>query len=163
MNPQYPVAMSRVIEAERMLVSCATRHMDQLPMMQDHLQRLIQELNRRFRPASAARINEQEAVKRSNDLERRRVDRRLEGFNITNSRAWKEICQRYGPSLNQTELLSLAEVISMNLSLKVDREAKRRKEVLIKWYDENFDEIRPFLDYVILEDVDGNQFVGPNR
>ena len=91
------------------------------------------------------------------EIERRRVDKRLQGFVVKESRAWKAICSHYGSSLNQVELLSLAEVLGHILSIKVDREAKRRKEVLIKWFDENIDKIEPMLDRVIPEDQNGNE------
>ena len=96
----------------------------------------------------------------ANELERKRVEDRLNGFNMRTSPAWREICRRFGPSLNQTELLSLAQIIAGQLGLKVDREAKRRKEVLIKWYDENLKAVMEILPYIVLEDGDGNAVVG---
>jgi hypothetical protein len=38
--------------------------------------------------------------------------------------------------------------------MKLDHDAKRRKTVLIKWFEENWTAIAPFLDYIVLE---GNQ------
>lgn len=157
-GPSPPIP--RVMEAQKMLEACIAQQPDQLPVVQDRLRRLIRELERRFQPAQASSSVEMEIGKRATELERRKVDRRLEGFTPTTSRAWREICERYGSGLNQTELLSLAEVISIHLGLKVDRDAKRRKEVLIKWFDENFDQILPFLDHVILEDSSGKRLVG---
>lgn len=84
----------------------------------------------------------------------------MNGFVYKNSAAWKVITEKYGDNLNQAELLSLAEVIAEQLGLKVDREAKRRKEVLVKWYDEHLSEIMCLLPRIILEDKDGKKFEG---
>ena len=95
--------------------------------------------------------------KTQNEIERKRVDDRLRGFSLKDSIAWKAICERFGSDLNQTELLSMAEVIGHELHIKIDREAKRRKEVLIKWFDENFLIIKPILNIMVLEDANGNK------
>lgn len=86
------------------------------------------------------------------EIERKRVDKRLKGFVFKESKAWKLICSHYGSNLNQVELLSIAEVIGQELSIKVDREAKRRKEVLIKWFEENIDKIEPILERIVPEE-----------
>lgn len=97
-----------------------------------------------------------------NESERKKIDERLRGFSLNESKAWKSICEQFGPNLNQSELLSIAEVLCLevnqtqrNLPLKVDREAKRRKEVLIKWFDENYTDLQPHLKTIVLEDENG--------
>ncbi|OHT15332.1 hypothetical protein TRFO_42593 [Tritrichomonas foetus] len=92
--------------------------------------------------------------------DRKKADIRLQGFNPLESQVWREICQKYGSSLSQNELLSLAEVIASHIGTRVDREAKRRKEVLIKWFDENSEKILAFLPYVIIEDMFGRPPIG---
>jgi hypothetical protein len=77
------------------------------------------------------------------------------GFDASQSIAWREIRTRFGDSLVQTELLSLAQVICSEIGIQVDREAKRRKEVLIKWFDENYSAIRGILSKIEMEDVNG--------
>jgi hypothetical protein len=67
------------------------------------------------------------------------------------------ITDSFGSNLNQAELLSIAEVLAFRLNLKVDRGAKRRKEVLIKWYDENWDRIAPIWQQLALEDNQGRR------
>ena len=89
--------------------------------------------------------------------ERKRVEMRLNGFDYKNSDAWQIICERFGPTLSQSELLSIAQVIAFHAKIKLDREAKRRKEVLIKWFQENIVEIMPFLNRLVLEDSEGNR------
>ncbi|OHT05398.1 hypothetical protein TRFO_06001 [Tritrichomonas foetus] len=85
--------------------------------------------------------------------EKERINSRLNGFNPKDNPAWREITQRFGNNIKQPELLSIATVLANNASLKLDRDAKRRKSVLIKWFEENWSAIQPFLDYVVLEDA----------
>ena len=84
--------------------------------------------------------------------EKERIAERLAGFNPKDNSVWHEITQRFGASIKQPELLSIANVLAQNANIKLDRDAKRRKSVLIKWFEENWASIRPFLDYVVLED-----------
>jgi hypothetical protein len=69
--------------------------------------------------------------------------------------AWRDICNRFGTGLTHCELLCLAEVVAFNLNLTLDREAKRRKSCLVKWFDGHLSQISPFLGRVRLMDVDG--------
>jgi hypothetical protein len=85
--------------------------------------------------------------------EKERIAQRLEGFNPRENQAWKEITQRFGPSIKHPELLSMAKVLANHAKLKLDRDAKRRKTVLLKWFEENWAALQPFLDYVALEDA----------
>jgi hypothetical protein len=93
--------------------------------------------------------------------ERSRVVARLTNFHSKSSSAWAEITKRFGSSLNQTELLSIAEVIGWKLGIRVDREAKRRKEVLVKWFEEHWAEIADIVSTIRLEDSHGNP-IGPS-
>ncbi|OHS98901.1 hypothetical protein TRFO_34769 [Tritrichomonas foetus] len=87
-----------------------------------------------------------------NGGEKLRVFSRLRGFKAKDSRVWSEITRRFGSELKHGELLSIAEVVAANAGVQLDRDAKRRKSVLIKWFEENWIRISPFLNYVILED-----------
>ena len=84
--------------------------------------------------------------------EKERIANRLANFNPKDTPVWREITQRFGSSIKQPELLSIATVLAQNANIKLDRDAKRRKSVLIKWFQENWQVIRPFLDYVVLEE-----------
>lgn len=88
----------------------------------------------------------------TSNQERQRIAARLGTFNAKDNEPWKEITQRFGANIKQPELLSIANVLSQSANVKLDRDAKRRKKVLIKWFDENWDAIKPFLDYIVLED-----------
>lgn len=88
--------------------------------------------------------------------EKKRIANRLNGFNAKDNHVWREITQRFGVNIKQPELLSIAQVVATNANIKLDRDAKRRKTVLIKWFEENWSAISPFLAYVVLEDQTGN-------
>ena len=85
--------------------------------------------------------------------EKERIAGRLTGFNPKDNDVWRQITSRFGANIKQPELLSIAKVLAQNANLKLDRDAKRRKSVLIKWFDENWNLIAPFIDYVVLEDI----------
>ena len=85
--------------------------------------------------------------------EKNRIAQRLQGFNPKDNQAWYQITQKFGTNIKQPELLSIAQVCSSSAGIKLDRDAKRRKSVLIKWFEENWAHIQPFLNYVVLEDT----------
>jgi hypothetical protein len=85
--------------------------------------------------------------------EKDRIASRLNGFNSKDNTVWKAITQRFGANIKQPELLSMAQVLASHANIKLDRDAKRRKSVLIKWFEENWTAIEPFLQFVVLEDA----------
>lgn len=62
-----------------------------------------------------------------------------------------KVTQFSGTRIKQNELLSIAQIISEKTSVKLDREATRRKSVLLKWFDDNWDQILPTLQFVRLD------------
>jgi hypothetical protein len=93
-------------------------------------------------------------------LERKRLADRLEGFNFKTSLGWQAISTHFGETLTQTELLSVAKVIGSELGINIDREAKRRKEVLVKWFDEHYEHLSEILPRITLEDDSGKRMDG---
>ena len=82
----------------------------------------------------------------------------LKDFDAKESEAWRKLTSRFGEKLNQNKILSLAEVCSNKLGLNLFREYKRRKEMLIKWFDMNLDQVWPFIEHHIhVVDVNGNE------
>jgi hypothetical protein len=84
--------------------------------------------------------------------ERERIQRRVEGFNWKKSTAWLQLSSMYGPKLNQDELISIAELCAHNLQIKLDRDARRRKIVIIKWFTDHWRKIHPLLHLIVLAD-----------
>lgn len=89
-----------------------------------------------------------------NDItgEKIRVALRLSGFDPKNSFVANEISRRFGPNIKQAELVNIAQCIADFAKINIDRDAKRRKSVLLKWFEENWQKVFPYLDYVVLED-----------
>jgi hypothetical protein len=83
--------------------------------------------------------------------EKKRIASRLDGFSPKETPAWREITRRFGPNIKQPELVSIASVLAQGTNIRLDRDAKRRKAVLIKWFEENWAAIAPSLDCVVLE------------
>ena len=87
--------------------------------------------------------------------EKQRIAERLGDFDAKRCPVWRKITQRFGNAIKQPELLSIARVLADQLNLKLDRDAKRRKSVLIKWFAENWELVGDLIDYVQLEDAPG--------
>lgn len=87
------------------------------------------------------------------EIERHRVSRRLGKFNYKTCPTYQILKDLFGPRRSKTELLSLATCLCLRIpELKLDREAKRRKCVLIKWFDDNIELIRPYLQFYMFTD-----------
>jgi hypothetical protein len=84
--------------------------------------------------------------------EKVRILGRLKDFNAKDCSVWREITGRFGRNIKQPELLSIASVLAGHANIKLDRDARRRKTVLVKWFEENWPALQPYLDYVVLED-----------
>lgn len=91
------------------------------------------------------------------EREKCHIQKRLKGFQWKDSLAWREITRYFGTGLSQEELLAIAEILAKATGLRTDREARRRKEVLIKWFDENFAILSPLFSR--LEIYNGNDRV----
>ena len=83
--------------------------------------------------------------------ERARVEKRVAGFVYRKSPVWKHLCQHYGPKLRQEELVSIADVLCDKLNIKLDRDARRRKVVIVKWFEEHWHQVQHILAYISLE------------
>lgn len=107
-------------------------------------------------PGPAKQCEEQntpkKALPRYAEEERERVKRRISGFDWRHSIAWQELTALFGDRLTQNELISIAELVSAHIKLKLDRDAKRRKTVLIKWFQEHWIMIYPILGMISLND-----------
>lgn len=102
-------------------------------------------------------------VQRGQGNEAQRVLKRLDGFDHLNCRAFLEIRKKFSVGITNNELKSLARVLCSRIDgLHLDRDATRDNRVLIKWYDENWEIIKPNLQYIALHDEEGN-IIDPSR
>ena len=92
-----------------------------------------------------------------NEYERYVNDLRIKRFNEKEPVSYQTLCSLLGEKPSQQELLSLAQVLSAKLNIPLDREAVRRKKILIIWFDEHFAKIEPFMrENVLIVDKNGN-------
>lgn len=97
------------------------------------------------------------AITKSNS-DKKKVQQILKGFDQEKSEAVIYLKKKYG-DLKQYEYLQIAEYCAKkNNILTLDRESKRRKEVLLKWYHDNFHILKPILDNIVLENEDHDFF-----
>lgn len=98
----------------------------------------------------------QQNVKSSSD--KKKVQQILKGFDPNISEAVMYLKTKYG-DLKQYEYLQIAEYCTEKIpSLTLDRESKRRKEVLLKWYHDNFFILKPILDNIVVENENHELF-----
>ena len=86
--------------------------------------------------------------------EKQRIAMRMTGFDLKENHIWEELSRRFGSTIKRGELTNIAQVLADTANIKLDRDAKRRKSVLLKWFDEHWDTIYPLLDYVVLSDTE---------
>ena len=95
-------------------------------------------------------IRNSNRIQKEGEIER--IKKRIDGFKYQNSRAWMVLSQRFGEKVTHDELVSVAEIIKPFSGIKLDRDARRRKNVIIKWFDDNWSIVEHYINYVILED-----------
>jgi hypothetical protein len=83
--------------------------------------------------------------------EMKRIQQRIDGFDWERSPAWLYLCWRFGPRLSQEELISIGTLVAATLQIKLDRDARRRKVVMVKWFEEHWAEIQPLLCLIVLD------------
>ena len=85
---------------------------------------------------------------------------RIVNFDWSKCQARGFLVSIFGEYINGSGLLRLAQVISEELRIYLDREATRRKTVLYKWFDENLDLIEPFVRSCIVIETRSGRLVG---
>lgn len=103
--------------------------------------------------------------------EQARLKERIGDFKWDETEAKRWLTRNFGRDLKQFELQQIADkflelIKADNLQLykqiAMDREDKRRKIVLQKWYDLHFHIVKPYLERIIVQDSEGNLF-GPAK
>ena len=76
--------------------------------------------------------------------ERERTQFLLGDFRAQGSEGLKFLESLCPFALTRSALISLATVLSELINVPLDRDIKRKKELLIKWFDVNIDAVRPW-------------------
>ena len=77
--------------------------------------------------------------------EKVRISKRVENWTPENSEAWRQLQNIYGDRVQLRLLLDIAEKLSEQCNIPLDRDAKRRKIILIKWFEEHWAELSPLV------------------
>ena len=85
-------------------------------------------------------------------LEKQKLAIKLGGFDYKSSEAWRKIVELYGTDIKRTTLCDIAKYIAEKKGLKMDRDSKRRKDVLLKWYNDNWSVVYGILEKVKVKD-----------
>lgn len=81
------------------------------------------------------------------------VERELSNFDYKSSRAWYAITQQFSSGIRHPELLSVATILSKLTKLpEINRSSKRSFMCLVKWFDDNWNEISKVIGRVALLD-----------
>jgi hypothetical protein len=84
-------------------------------------------------------------------VERRRIQGRVGGYDWKNTKVWLYLTMLFGTDVNHQELLSIAQVAANWTNIRLDRDATRRKIVMVKWFEENWAAIYPLLPHIRLD------------
>ena len=77
-------------------------------------------------------------VKQEISTEKDRVKQKLAGFDVQQSPACIYISNHFGTDIRQQALCELAKKISKKRQIILDRDSKRRKTVLLKWFHDHW-------------------------
>jgi hypothetical protein len=106
--------------------------------------------------ATIAKELRKENIRRRDEsaTEMKIVSKLTKDFDCQFSPAWKAICARFGENLKASELFSIAQTVYEKYSGQLSdlgRLQRRRKTVLLKWYDENWPFLESILPFVTCE------------
>jgi hypothetical protein len=82
--------------------------------------------------------------------EHREIMDRVRGFDMAKSPAFQAFKQRQITGRKFPEIVSICELLAEQANVPMDRESKRRKPLLFRWLDANWDRIEPALQTVTL-------------
>ena len=91
-------------------------------------------------------------VQKPQSEDKEKVKQILSDFDPNKSEAWNTITERFGMNIKQPPLLEIAKIIGEHINISVNRNARRRKSVLIKWYHDNWALIKPFIGNFTVND-----------
>jgi hypothetical protein len=93
--------------------------------------------------------------------EKERIARRLAGSDCGRRLAYAELCRRFGAKLTHPALCDIAEPVAARAGVRLDRDAKRRKDVLLQWFVEHWPALTSYLGSMLL--ANGEVAWGPSQ
>ena len=126
------------------------------PLVQTQTDQLLYDI-----PQSIALTQALQGIVRQMSAEKERVRQKLATFDPKTSPACIAITQRFGADVRQHCLCEIAKYLARKKQLVLDRDSKRRKCVLMKWFHDNWAVLEPLMamfkivgEEVIVEDPD---------
>ena len=92
--------------------------------------------------------------------ERNKLNERLNQFDWERSKGYEMIKKKGWDQLNHKELRSIAVILAKKCNITLDREAKRRKPILVKWFDDNWCDISKIIGRFALLDQNESPISG---
>lgn len=100
-------------------------------------------------------VSNNPTIESKNDLIETPKKRKKDSFNYKDTEAYQMIVDKFGNNIRQQELIQIACCLSKKIGVKVERDSKRRKDLLFKWFQDNIDKISPMLHLVVAFGKDG--------
>ena len=88
---------------------------------------------------------------RSRMSERQIAEYRQNGFNPEGSRGKQLLDNLYPGEMTRRSLYSFTTLWAALAGIKLQRDFTRRKDLLIKWIDDNYDKIQPYAQFFKLD------------
>ena len=88
-------------------------------------------------------VKKSSEAQKSSEIER--INSQLAGFEWKKSAAWSGITKIIGSEATLTTLRIVAQDMANKLNIKIGRDEKRRKCVLIKWFSDHWDQLESIL------------------
>ena len=82
-------------------------------------------------------------IKKSDEIER--INNQLGGFDWKKSHAWSKISRTIGNEATLPTLRVIAQDMATKVNIRLGRDEKRRKCVLVKWFNDNWSKLEPML------------------
>jgi hypothetical protein len=85
------------------------------------------------------------------------AQRELEGFNPRESEPYKEFRRCFDEELSVAETRSFARKCSAESGVRLPRDFARSKRLLLKWFVNHWETLKPYFSRISLIDEDGNE------
>jgi hypothetical protein len=133
----------RFLQAQSQIMQITDGNRNLTSQVQKTLTRLVECLMQSSTGASTETIAEREMP-----------SQRLQNFRIETSAPYHYFRQRHWTGLTVRQIASIAELFAHVAQLPIDREVKRRKNVLFQWLDQHWDVCLPMAEDATVEFAD---------
>lgn len=94
--------------------------------------------------------------------EAKRTAAMLQGFDIYTSPVYQYLIFKFSSGVSHKELYSIAQIVSMNTQIPLQRAHSRDFRVLVKWFSDNWEKVFPIVNIINLRD-ENNEIISLSR